>query len=45
MKKVKMLLVGLGVLLMVIGAGYVDYKIWRAEHPQAATWTYFVSNN
>ena len=34
-------LIILGVVLMG-GIGFVKYKIWRAEHPQAKTWTFFI---
>ena len=30
---------------VVVGVGYVKYKIWRAEHPNAQTWTFFVSRS
>ena len=46
MKKIKEYL---KVLLIIIaiggfmgGIGFVSYKIWRAEHPNAATWTFFI---
>ena len=46
MKKIKnklaILAVALGICLVVYGIGYVKYRIWRAEHPQAKTWTFFI---
>lgn len=36
-------LIILGMVVLVGGIGFVKYKIWRAEHPQAKTWTFFVS--
>lgn len=35
-------LIILGVLALIGGIGFVKYKIWRAEHPQAKTWTFFM---
>lgn len=29
-------------ILVIYGIGYVKYRIWRAEHPQAKTWTFFI---
>jgi len=31
----------MGILTMLVG---ISYKIWRAEHPQAKTWTFFVGH-
>jgi len=46
MKKIKerftIALIVLGFCGVVYGIGYIKYKIWRAEHPQAKTWTFFV---
>jgi hypothetical protein len=46
MKKLKerfqMALIVIGMLVVIGGIGFVKYKIWRAEHPQADTWTFFV---
>ena len=46
MKKLKYIiaktLIILGVFLIIYTIGYIKYKIWRAEHPQAKTWTFFV---
>ena len=46
MKKLKenltILLTILGFCGIVYGIGFVKYKIWRAEHPQAKTWTFFI---
>lgn len=32
------------IILILFFAGLVTikYKIWRAEHPQAKTWTFFI---
>jgi uncharacterized membrane protein YpjA len=29
----------------IYGVGYIKYKIWRAEHPYAKTWTFFIPNS
>ena len=46
MKKIKerftIALIILGLCVVVYGIGYIKYKIWRAEHSQAKTWTFFV---
>jgi len=46
MKKIKdkfiIGLIILGFCGVVYGIGYIKYNIWRAEHPQAKTWTFFV---
>ncbi len=41
-ESLQMALIILGVVVLVGGIGFVKYKIWRAEHPQAKTWTFFV---
>lgn len=35
-------LIILGVVVLIGGINFVKYKIWRAEHPQAKTWTFFI---
>lgn len=46
MKKVKerlfILLLILGICGGIYGIGYLKYTVWRAEHPHAATWTFFI---
>lgn len=46
MKKIKdnliTVLIILGVCCLIYGVGYIKYNIWRAEHPNAKTWTFFV---
>jgi len=46
MKKLKerfiIALIILGICGGVYGIGYIKYKIWRAEHPQAKTWIFFI---
>ena len=37
-------LIVLGFACLVFGIGYIKYNIWRAEHPQAKTWTFFIPN-
>jgi hypothetical protein len=32
------------VIALMISAGLIKYKIWRAEHPQTNTWIFFVSS-
>ena len=38
----KLIGVALLVLLLIGGIGGCKYKLWRAEHPGAATWTFFI---
>lgn len=49
MKKFKNILVitliTLGICGLIYGIGYIKYKFWREEHPQAKTWTFFIPNN
>lgn len=40
--KLTLALIILGFCGVIYGVGYVKYIIWRAEHPQAKTWTFFV---
>ena len=46
MKKIKnaltIALISLGISSVIFGIGYVKYKFWRAEHPNAKTWTFFI---
>ena len=46
MKKLKdnltIALIILGFCVVIYGIGCVKYNIWRAEHPQAKTWTFFI---
>jgi len=46
MKKLKenlqIALIVLVVVTLIGGIGFVKYKFWRAEHPQAKTWTFFI---
>lgn len=46
MKKLKNYLTTILIILFIIGliSGiiYIDYNIWRAEHPNAKTWTFFL---
>lgn len=32
----------LGFVLIIIGIVYIKYLIWRAEHPYAELWTFFI---
>ena len=45
MKKIKeeltIALIILGFCTIIYGIGRLKYTIWRAEHPQAETWTFF----
>lgn len=34
----------LAILFVLCGMVFISYTIWRAEHPQAKTWTFFVSS-
>ena len=45
MKKLKENLQIALIILFICGAGFIRYKIWKAEHPQAKTWTFFVSRS
>ena len=40
--KIKIGLILLGIFAVIYGIGFIKYKIWRAEHPQAKTWTFFI---
>lgn len=46
MKKIKETLIIMAIVLglsgIIFGIGYVKYKFWRAEHPTAKTWTFFI---
>jgi hypothetical protein len=35
----------LGICGLIYGIGYIKYKLWRAEHPHAKTWTFFIPKN
>ena len=41
-EKLTIVLIILGFCGVVYGIGFLKYKIWRAEHPQAKTWTFFI---
>lgn len=49
MKRLKKILItwGIGICLcgILCGAGYLKYLVWRAEHPQAKTWTFYIPQN
>lgn len=30
------------VIILIAAVGYTKYYIWRAEHPDAKTWTFFI---
>jgi len=40
-------IIGIAILLMliIVGIGSCNYKLWRAEHPNAATWTFFIHSH
>lgn len=38
----KLIGVALLFLLFIGGIGGCKYKLWRAEHPAAPTWTFFI---
>jgi hypothetical protein len=38
----KLISIILLILLAIGGIGSCKYALWRAEHPGAATWTFFV---
>jgi hypothetical protein len=46
MKKIKYhlatALIILGVCSAIFMIGYIKYKFWRAVHPQAKTWLFFI---
>ena len=46
MKKLKdnlvLLILMLGILAGIYGLVRIKYFFWRAEHPQAKTWTFFI---
>ncbi len=37
------ILIALFACLVLFILGFLKYKIWRAEHPNAETWTFFIS--
>ncbi len=49
MKKVKKYLVITAIIIsvgiIVYGVGCVKYMFWRAEHPHAKTWTFFMPSS
>jgi len=45
MKLLKSIIIGLAVIGALVLGVTIDYKIWRAEHPNAQTWTYFLSEH
>lgn len=44
-ENLKIFLVILSTLIVVFCFGFIKYKVWRAEHPQAKTWTFFIPKN
>lgn len=48
MKKIRNILIWSFMVLficgIIFGIGLIKYKFWRAEHPQAKTWTFFIPN-
>lgn len=38
----KLIIAVLLVVILIGGCGYIDYKIWRAGHPDSPTWVYFL---
>jgi hypothetical protein len=42
--KLYIALIILGFCTIIYGIGYIKYEIWRAEHPKAETWTFFIPN-
>jgi len=45
MKKiVKTTLIIIAFVGIIASVGFLNYKVWRAEHPQGATWTFFIRN-
>jgi len=49
MKKKESVLGTLGLIalitLILLTVGVINYELWRAEHPNAKTWTFFLHNN
>lgn len=41
-ERITIILIFLGFCALIYGIGYIKYNIWRAEHPQAETWTFFI---
>lgn len=44
-KTFKIIIFIFSICLLIFGAGYLKYIIWKAEHPYAKTWTFFISSN
>lgn len=46
MKRFKEVITIIGIIMFLLaiiyGVGWIKYKLWRAEHPQAETWTFFI---
>jgi hypothetical protein len=32
-------------LILVFGAGYLRYKIWKWEHPTTSSWVFFIKRH
>ena len=45
LKLIKILLIALFVSMFIYMIGFLKYKVWRAEHPNAETWTFWISKN
>ena len=49
MKKLKetlrIILIVVVISSTIFGVGYLKYRMWRVEHPQAKTWTFFVTKS
>ena len=41
--EIKGCLVAILIFCVLLGIGYLNFKIWRAAHPEAKTWTYIFS--
>jgi len=43
MKVIKIIFIALLLSTFICMIGFLKYKVWRAEHPNAETWTFWVS--
>lgn len=39
---IRRILIGIIIGFGIYGLCLLKYKVWRAEHPQAKTWTFFI---
>jgi len=45
MKVLKRILIGLAIAGIILATLVMDYKIWKLQHPNAPTWTFFLGKH